>query len=158
MSNNNVSINNEQSTFIAGEDSYEVVWETEGNPVKAKAQSQSEPPKIDLKSLTRATQKTRLVEKQEKWRRVLKFAKVPYRVPTDKQSAFGSQQMDYKEGSKKSQQNNASSWTQEAMFTHVGDKNSYSILGIAKPGQYQKENKYELIACGDYNSYAIINI
>ena len=136
MSNINISVNNEQSTFIAGEESDEIVWETEGNSIKAKAQGQSEPPKIDLKSLTRATQKTRLVEKQEKWRRVLKFAKVPYRVPTDKQSAFGSQQMDYKEGSKKSLQNNTSSWTQEAMFTHVGEKNSYSILGIAKPSHY----------------------
>ena len=34
----------------------------------------------------------------------------------------------------------------------------YQILGIAKPTYYQKENKYELIACGDYNSYAIVNI
>ena len=44
------------------------------------------------------------------------------------------------------------------MLTHVDSKNTYSILGIAKPSQYMKENKYELIACGDYNSYAIINI
>jgi len=42
------------------------------------------------------------------------------------------------------------------MLVHVQEKNTYQILGIAKPNQ--KENKYELIACGDYNSYAIINI
>lgn len=38
--------------------------------------------------------------------------------------------------------------------------NSYQVLGIAarNGNQNQKDNKYELIACGDYNSYTIINI
>ena len=43
------------------------------------------------------------------------------------------------------------------MVSNAGS-NTYQILGMVKPQHYQKENKYELIACGDYNSFAIINI
>ena len=44
------------------------------------------------------------------------------------------------------------------MHASSAGPNNYQVLGIAKSTQYQKENKYELIACGDYNSYCIINI
>lgn len=83
-SNYNPSVN--ESVYEA-EEHYEVVWELESAPIKPLAST--EPPKIDLMQLTRATQKTRMTEKQQTWRRVLKFAKVPYKVPTDKQASFG---------------------------------------------------------------------
>jgi len=43
------------------------------------------------------------------------------------------------------------------MMVNVHGGNTYQILGLAKPASV-KENKYELVACGDYNSYAIVNI
>ena len=80
---------------------------------------------------------------------MLRFAKVPYKVHTDKQSAFGPVAQDYKDGAKKQVQSLA---TSESMT------NTFTVLGIAKPQLALKENKYELISCGDYNSYAILNI
>ena len=71
---------------------------------------------------------------------------------TDKQSAFGPVPQDYRDGAKR--QSNLAS---EVPVNATGST-KYQILGIAKPTYYQKENKYELIACGDYNSYAIVNI
>ena len=43
-------------------------------------------------------------------------------------------------------------------MTNKQGANTYTILGMAKPQQALKENKYELISCGDYNSFSIINI
>ena len=44
------------------------------------------------------------------------------------------------------------------MLNNMHNGNNYQVLGLAKPGTTPKENKYELISCGDYNSYAILNI
>jgi len=57
-SNYNPSVN---ESVYEGEEQYEVVWELESAPIKPL--SSTEPPKIDLMQLTRATQKTRMTAK-----------------------------------------------------------------------------------------------
>ena len=65
-------------------------------------------------------------------KKVVVMAKIPYKVFTDKQSNF--------------------SGTQLLQIERTGKNTNISL-----PGQ-QKENKYELVSCGDYNTYAIVNI
>ena len=80
---------------------YEIVWEQEIGESQ-KVNNPSEAPKIDFQSLTRTTQKMKTANPQPVWRKVLKFAKAPYKVHTDRQSAFGPQAQDYRESMKKS--------------------------------------------------------
>ena len=63
--------------------------------------------------------------------RVVKLAKLPYKVMVDKQTDFGSSIMINDKGRGSHSQANSSQ---------------------------NKSNKYELISCGDYNSYAVVNI
>ena len=69
---------------------------------------------------------TRTIQKSHKtssasynnWRKYLRYAKVPYKVHTDRQSAFGPQPQDYKDGAKK-QATVSTSTAQESMLVHT---------------------------------------
>ena len=60
------------------------MWEPEENS-NVKAQALNEPPTLDFNSLTRTGVKSRQTGATlPNWRRVIKFAKVPYKVHTDR--------------------------------------------------------------------------
>ena len=64
--------------------------------------------------MTRQAQKNRTEGPKAVWKRVIKYTKVPYKVHTDRQSAFGPLPVDYKDGAKK--QMAVNSQIQEQMF------------------------------------------